>query len=359
MKILITGAHATCAVAVVDKFLEKGITDLVYVGRKYLNVDGNRLSLEYELVTKRNITFINFVPTRLNRTLSFSNLIEILRIPASVLESFKIFRKERPQAILCFGGSIGFFISLAGWFSRISIFVHEQTLSPGITNRLIAQVSKKIFISFPQSSRFFRSDKVEVVGNPIRQQIFQIIKKPFDLKKDKKVIYITGGSQGAHAINLLIEASMDTLLKKYILIHQSGDSHYNDFERLSKRSRINYFLKKKFLDEEIGYVLNMAHLVIARSGANTIFELIALKKPAILIPLPWAAYKEQDMHAKLMSVAGVANIFDQGDEPHKFVELIDRTMRNLEDMIKNYESLKVYYKDNAASQIVEKILAQT
>lgn len=360
MKILITGGHVTCAAAVIDKFVSRGVVDLTYVGRKYIRSSRSNVSFEYELIKKRNINFNNLDAPRLNRTFSLDNLVEILKIPIASLESYKIIRHERPEAVLCFGGGIGFFISLFSWFFKIPVFVHEQTLAPGLTNRLIGKIAKNIFISFPQASKFFKSDKVIITGNPLRQQIFQIIKKPFDIKKDKKVIYVTGGSQGAHAINLLIEASLEKFLDKFILIHQTGDSAFSDFERLSLLNRPNYFVKKKFLDEEIGYVLKKADLVISRAGANTIFELMALKKPAILIPLPWASYKEQEIHAQFMSGFGVANIFKQeeGDEG-KFMTLVDRTIKNLDTMIRNYDSLKEYSKNNAADKIVEKILAQT
>ncbi len=168
-----------------------------------------------------------------------------------------------------------------------------------------------------------------------------------NLVKDRPVIYITGGSLGSHSINQLIKQILPTLLKKYIVIHQVGDTkEYQDFEnlislqlKLPKILQKNYFPQKFFFDDQIGYIYSLADIVISRAGANTFFELLALHKPTIFIPLPWSAGGEQELHAKIFKRAGVGEIFYQGENISKLIQLIDKMITNIDKYKKKFHQL--------------------
>lgn len=364
MKILITGGHVTPALAVIEELKKRKNIEIVFVGRKYALDFEKTPSFEYQSIKNLKIKFIELKAGRLTRIISLRSFVNFLKFPFGFLRAFQILKHERPEIILSFGGYLAFPITVLGWFLNIPIFTHEQTLIPGLTNRIISFLAKKVFISFAQTARYFKKNKVVFTGNPLRTSIFQVIKRPFEVSQhDKKIIYVTGGSLGAHSLNVLIEQILNRLLDKFIVIHQTGDTEkYGDFERLSKIKNKNYFVSQHFYNDEIGFIYSVADLIVCRSGANTIFELIVLRKPAILIPLPWSASGEQKAQAKFLKAKGVAEIFyqdnDRDDPSGRLYQLILRMADHLAKHQRNFIHLEDYYKKDAAQKIVDHALAK-
>lgn len=356
MKIIITGGHLSPALALIDKLKEKKQIQIVYIGKKY-NLDSEKsLSLEYQEIKKRNLTFYHLTTARLTRFFSVNNIINLIKLPIGLIQGFYILKKEQPDLIFLFGGYISFPIAICGYLLNIPIYIHEQTINPGLANRIASFFAKKVFISFPQTATLFPRKKVILTGNLIRKEVLTVIKKPFIIKKTKPVIYVTGGSLGSHSINILIEKILPQLLKKYIIIHQIGNvKQYNDYDRLKKFKCDSYYPVKHFFLEEIGYIYQMADLVIGRAGANTFFELLVLKKPAILIPLLWSAGQEQQKHAQLFKEWNLGEIFNQNDKPESLLDLINKMIKNLHFYQKNFSQLKIKFPIDAAEKIIQEI----
>jgi len=361
MKILITGGHYSSALAVIDKLRNHNI---IFVGRKYSLDSENSESLEYKEIKKRNIKFINLLTGKLNRELSLSMLVSLVKIPLGFFHAFKIIWKEKPDRVFCFGSYVAFPIALISWLFQIPIFIHEQTISPGLTNKITALFAKKIFISFPESYKYFPTKKTILTGNPVRESILNSKNNFLNIKKTKPVIFVVGGSLGSHSINKLIIKLLPYLLKKYIVVQQTGSvKKYNDFEEIKKIIKLypneyksNFYIKKDFLDYEIANIYSIADIVISRSGANTLFELVALKKPSVLIPLPWSVNEEQLKHAKILKKAGVGEIFYQNQDCQMLSKLIDKIIENLESYKKNFKNINYIYKKDAAEKIIKEIL---
>lgn len=369
MKIIITGGHVTPALAVIDKLNDSycGKTaEIVFVGRKYA-IDGEKtLSFEYKEVSKRRIKFINLYTGRLTRTFSIRMIVNLLKIPIGFFNALRIIKKENPDRILTFGGYIALPIALGAFLSNIPLYAHEQTIGIGLANKIINCFATKIFVAFAQSAYHLNTKKIVVTGNPVREAIFQIQKKPFSINNARPVIYITGGSLGSHSINLHIKKILPSLLKKYNIIHQVGDTkEFQDFESLSKlkealKSTSNncYYLFKHIYDDEIGYIYSISSLIIGRAGANTFFELIALGKPAIFVPLPWSAGSEQQKHAAIFKIAGAGEVFNQNEASDKLLLLIDKIMDNINNYKNNFNKLANLYKRDAAKTIIKEIFTQ-
>lgn len=364
MKLLITGGHISPALACVDELLNHHEVQLVFVGRRY-NTDREKTSsFEFNEISKRNIPFISLDAGRLNHTVSLKNLQSILNIPIGFYQAFKILKEVRPDKILSFGGYIGLPVCLMGRLLGVPLYVHEQTIHPGLANRIAGNFAKKIFVSFEDSKKYFSEEKIIISGNPIRSQVKEVISKPFLINKKQKVIYITGGSLGSHSINEHVADILATLLKDYIVIHQTGSvEEFHDYEKLLDiRSKLplelkeNYFIKKHVATDEIGYIYSMTDLVIGRAGANTFFELINLEKPAILIPLPWSAYQEQRLQAQILKAAGTAEIFEQSKQSRDLLILINNMMSHLEDYKKNFTKLSTQFSRHAEKTIIREIL---
>ncbi|KKP59896.1 MAG: hypothetical protein UR54_C0022G0006 [Candidatus Roizmanbacteria bacterium GW2011_GWA2_34_18] len=370
MKLLITGGHLSPALALIEELqkTKKFGIDIVFVGRKYPLDKEKILSLEYKEINKKKLSFISIEAGRLNRAISVSSLISIVKIPLGFVQALFIINKQRPDLIMSFGGYLALPIVFWGYIFRIPIFTHEQTIKPGLANRLISFFSKKIFVAFEEVKNNFPKNKTYVSGNPVKPSIFKIFKeKPFEIKKDRPVIYVTGGSLGSHSINLHIKKILEPLLEKFIIIHQVGETkEYHDFEDLvlikkglpnEKQNR--YHLVKHFFDEQIGYVYSVTDLVVGRSGANTFFELLALKKPALFIPLPWSSGREQQHHAEIFAKAGCGEIFHQIEPSEKLLRLISQMISKIDYYQNNFKHLSGRYKKNVSKYLIGEIFKQT
>lgn len=202
-----------------------------------------------------------------------------------------------------------------------------------------------------------------MTGNQLRKSAFKIIKRPLIINKNKPVIYITGGSLGSHSINVHIEQIILKLVKDFIVIHQTGDTkEYQDFEKLqeiknslTKDNSERYILVKHFFETEIGYIYSLSDLVIGRAGANTFFELLQLKIPAIFIPLPWSSGREQQHNAEIFARNGIGEIFHQIETSDKLYRLIVKMIKNIDYYRDNFKSLSYLTKKNASQYIVNEI----
>ncbi len=310
---MLTGGHLAPALALIEE-LEKKKKDisLVFVGRKYAIDSDKTLSLEYKEITKRNIPFIPLQSGRFTRIFDWQSIKNLIKIIPGLIKAYSIIKEQKPDVIMTFGGYLALPISFWGYIFHIPLYTHEQTINPGLANRLIAFFSRTIFVAFAETIKFFPKHKTILTGNPVRSSIVRINKKPFDINKNLPVIYITGGTLGSHSINQIIKKIITALLHDCTVIHQTGETkEYQDYEdlsavreRLPKELSKRYFLVKHFLDDEIGYIFNLADLVIGRAGANTFFELILLSKPVIFIPLPWSSGGEQEKQAEIFRNAG-------------------------------------------------------
>lgn len=362
-KILITGGHVTPALAVIDRIKERSkYTHLVFVGRKYTSEKEKQVeSFEYKEVSARKIPFIHLSTGRLTRLLSLRTFFNILQIPRGLVSSWKILKEEKPEVILSFGGYIALPIAICAKLQRIPVLTHEQTIVPGIANKIIAHFADTIFLSFPESAMHFKDKKIVLSGNPIRKSIFQ--SKNNIISGKIPCIYVTGGSLGAHAVNVMIENILSELLESYYVIHQTGSvMEFHDYERLSKlrealpdKLKERYILKEHVSDAEIGSIYKSADIVISRSGANTFFEVVALKKPTIFIPLPWSANQEQELHAQIFKKHKTGEIVHQSEGSEQLLKIIKQVVEKKEEYQSRFNSLSSYNHINAADTIIDAI----
>ncbi len=365
-KILITGGHVTPALAVIDRIKERSkYTHLVFVGRKYTSESEKQIeSFEYKEVTARKIPFIHISTGRLTRIFALRSFASVFQIPQGFISAWRILKEEKPEAVLSFGGYIALPIAICAKLMGIKVYTHEQTIAPGIANKYIAKFADTIFLSFPESALYFKDKNIILSGNPIRPSVFQTNTKIS--KKNVPCIYVTGGSLGAHAINELIEEILHELLESYVVIHQTGSvSEFKDYQRLSKlrdalpdELKERYIVKEHVTDEEIGSIYAAADIVVGRSGANTFFEMVALKKPTIFIPLPWSAHAEQEHHAQIFKKYKVGEIVHQSEGSAQLLKIIQQVIAKKEEYISHFNSLSTYNHLNAADTIIDTIFKE-
>lgn len=349
MKVLITGAHFTPAIAVIEELKRKDGVEVVYVGRKTTLEGDDTSSVESKVLPSLKVKFISVSTGRLQRFFSIYTIPSLLKIPIGFLQAFFIVLTERPDVILSFGGYVAVPIVVTSWFFSIPIIVHEQTLVCGLANKICSVFAEKIAVSFEKSA--FKGEKVVLTGNPLRQNILglshprgvteeyaEIFKSA--LKNKKPVILFTGGNQGSHVINLVVEECMDKLLKIACIIHVTGDNKFEDFERL-KKLQTSHYMVKEWIGEEWRFILSQVDLVISRAGINTLNELAYLGKPALFIPIP---NNEQQMNAKFFARFGLGRVLPQSKLSK---ETLLKQVRLLLDDLKSYKD-----KAKKARQIV-------
>jgi UDP-N-acetylglucosamine--N-acetylmuramyl-(pentapeptide) pyrophosphoryl-undecaprenol N-acetylglucosamine transferase len=361
-KILICGGHPTPALAVVDALKkEHPTTELLFVGRKYAIESERTLSYEYKGCQLRGVRFLELQAGRITRLLTKSSILNMLYVPYGFLQGLFILLQEQPDAIVSFGGYIALPLAFWGWVLGKKVVTHEQTMKPGSANKLIGRFSEKIFVAFESVVSEFPKDKTEWIGNPVREVVFEKNELPFSLDESVPLLYVTGGSLGSHSINAHIFTLLPELLKRFAIIHQTGDiKEYGDFEKalaLAKECEGQYpkrYIPVSHLSEfALGTIYDKSEFIIGRSGANTFFELIALQKPALFIPLPWSANGEQKAHADFFVKNHMGEEFDQKNASSELLKKIDGMHAKIKTYKRAFSSLPLQLKRDAAYTLVK------
>lgn len=367
LKIVITGGHHTPALSVVEalKRLSKNSSKTVsffWIGHKYSMWADVNVSAEYREVTDSGIPFFDLRAGKFHKTY---HPLKLIRIPLGFIQAFVYLLKIRPDVVISFGGYLAVPVVFSAWLLRIPIVTHEQTTVAGTASIFISRFARKIFISFASSGKFFPKEKICLVGNPLRPEIF-IDKGLFCFADGCKTLYITGGKQGSHKINNFIEKNLTLLLPFYNVIHQCGSSSihddYNNLlklrENLLPELKERYLVRDFFSSEEIGSVFARADIVVSRAGANAVYETGALGKVAIVIPLPWSSKNEQELNARFLSSGGGAVILEEKDlNGKKFFSLLEDLSLNCEFYRKNAGEFSKKFPLNGAEAIAELVMA--
>lgn len=311
MKLLITGGHLTPALAVIDYFQSTHPEiEVVFIGRRFSQEVSRQRSQEETEVRARHLSFIPLSAPRLSWQRPLSLLALPFLLAWSVIRAWSIVRHERPDLFLSFGGYLAVPVALACWLQRTPIVTHEQTRTVSFTTRILARVAQRIAVSFPETAQALASPKTTVTGNPLRSALFKA-KAPapswFDPPLEKPLLYITGGNQGSQMLNAAIAQSIASFVPQWTVIHQCGRAspllpYTRDLEqarkRLPKTEQGQYFIREWLTTTELAWVYHHADLVVSRSGANTVAELVRFNLPSIFIPLPFSRKNEQLLNAQ-------------------------------------------------------------
>ena len=363
-KLIFTGGHHTSALAVIDILKKSAVQNtkykILFAGHRYSMHRKKVDSAEYREITARGIPFYNLKAGKIYRTW---DPLEWLRIPLGFLQAFKILRKTKPDLIVSFGGYLAAPIVLAGWLLGIPSITHEQTVVSGWANRFIAKFVKKVLISWPESARFFPKEKVVLTGLPLRKEIVSLAKERKKISTaDHQIntIYITGGKQGSQAINRAVEGCLEKLLSDFEVIHQCGSLDFEKFlkteDNLPEKLKARYIVKDYFPQNEIAQVYRIADFVVGRAGAHTVYELAALGKPAILIPILWSSHNEQQENAEILERVGLAEIIPQKElNPRTLLEACHRVGKHLRELEEPAEKARRLVCLDAAEKIAKEI----
>lgn len=279
-----------------------------------------------------------------------------------IVESVIAVRRFKPDIVVGLGGYVSIAPIIAAKLHSIPTIILEQNVIPGKANRFLSKWVDEVYCHWRGSLKWLTKAKVaRITGTPIRKDILgsQRIRsaEKFGLSPSKKTIFITGGSQGALAINDVILRclpKLEPLSNELQIIHCTGEFGYEAAKAAYKQTNINAFVCS-FLDD-MGAAFSLADVIICRAGATTIAEITAVGIPAILIPYPHAADNHQYWNAMELASNGGGYLLQQIDlTPEKIIELITDLLSNRE----RYDRMKTLNKGlgmpNAASRVVDNI----
>lgn len=305
-RILLTGGgtagHVTPNIALIPSLKELGY-DIQYVG----SYEG----IEKSLMEDIGIPYHAISSGKLRRYFSLQNFTDPFRVLHGFFQAGRLIRELKPDIVFSKGGFVSVPVVIAAGRNHIPTIIHESDMTPGLANKLCFRSARKICCNFPETVSMLPSDKAVLSGSPIRKELLKgdaSAGRSFTGFTDNKpVIMVTGGSLGAASVNTAIRNILPKLLKKYNIIHLTGkgkaDASLNDTPGYRQYEYINDELKDLFA---------LSDIVISRAGANAICELLALKKPNILIPLPSGSSRgDQLLNAESFRKQGYSMVLTQ------------------------------------------------
>jgi len=289
-----------------------GIAVAEELGRRVLWI-GSQNGVEKKLAEDAGIAFRGIPAGKLRRYFSLRNVSDIGRIISAVFAAVRILKKEKPAFLFSKGGFVSVPPVVAARLCGIPSYTHESDFDPGLATRINLVFCEKVLVSFADTVDFLPArfrQKAIVTGNPVRRAIYDADarrgRRYLGCDPSTQVILVLGGSQGSSFINGLIAASLDRLVPRFFVVHQTGAQDYSP-------STLRNYLPAAFFSAELPDIIAAADLVICRSGANTLAELAALGRPSILIPLSSGSRGDQLRNAEVFRARGAAHVLQEGE----------------------------------------------
>lgn len=307
-KIVLTGGgtagHVTPNIALLPA-LQKAGYEVAYMG----SYDG----IEKKLIGDFDIPYTGISTGKFRRYLDIKNLTDPFRVIKGFSEARKYLKTFQPDVVFSKGGFVSVPVVRAASSLNIPCIIHESDMTPGLANKLCIPVARKVCCNFPETMKMIHGDKAVLTGSPIRAELTQGNKlaglSMCGFTANKPVIMVIGGSLGAANVNRAVRDALPKLLEDFQIVHLCGKDKVDNLLLSTPGYKQFEYIKAELKD-----LFAMADIVISRAGANAICELLALKKPNILIPLPAASSRgDQLLNAKSFEDQGFSIVINEDD----------------------------------------------
>ena len=306
-KIVMTGGgtagHVTPNIALIPSLREAGY-EISYIG----SYEG----IEKRLIEEQNIPYYGISSGKLRRYFDSKNFTDPFKVVKGLAQAVSLLKKIKPDIVFSKGGFVSVPVVLAANICHIPAIIHESDITPGLANKIAIPGATKVCCNFPETLKYLPKEKAVFTGSPIRQELLSgnadaaltFCKLP---AKSKPVLLIIGGSTGSKVINTIVRASLPTLLKNYLVIHLCGKNNLD-----ASLEGMAGYVQLEYAGKELADLFALSDIVISRAGANAIFELLALRKPNILIPLSAAASRgDQILNANSFKNSGYSYVLEE------------------------------------------------
>lgn len=336
-----TAGHVTPNIALIPELQKQGY-DIHYIG----SYNG----IESQLIGDLGIPYYGISSGKLRRYIDVKNLSDPFKVVKGLGQARHLLGKIKPDVVFSKGGFVAVPVVLAAKSRGIPCVIHESDMTPGLANKICIPCAHRVCTNFPETMKHLPANKAVLTGSPIRQELFQGDKAKglafCKFQSGKPVILIIGGSLGAAAVNDAVRAILPKLLEKFQIIHLCGKGKVDD----SLQGTAGY-VQYEYIKEELSDLMAAADIMISRAGANAICEILALRKPNILIPLSAEASRgDQILNAASFEKSGYSIVIQENEISND--KLYDA-------VISAYENRAKYEKAMAKSQLnnsIEKIV---
>ncbi len=351
-KIILTGGgtagHCVPNLALVPELKEKGF-EIAYIG----SYNG----IERKLVTAEGINYHAISSGKLRRYFDPKNFSDPFRVIKGFFQAVSILNKEKPDIIFSKGGFVSVPVVKAARLLKIPVIIHESDMTPGLANKLSYSSASKICCSFRETLKYLPSDKAVFTGSPVRASLRKGERgrgRAFTglMDSGKPTILVTGGSLGAAHVNEAVRHALPKILPDWNVVHLCGKDK-TDSDLIGKKGYVQY----EYISKEMADLFAMADLVISRAGANAIFEILSLRKPNILVPLPTAGSRgDQLLNANSFKKAGYSYVVQDEDlSDDSLLTAINTVRENSIDYIEAMENAE----ENSAVESIVSLIVET
>ncbi len=305
-KIILTGGgtagHVTPNIALIPRLKEAGY-DIQYIGSYH--------GIERELIESFNIPYYGISSGKLRRYFSWQNFSDPFRVIKGFREAHSLMKQIKPDVVFSKGGFVSVPVVLAAKRCKVPTIIHESDMTPGLANKIVIPSAQKICCNFPETLNYLPAEKAVLTGSPIRQELLSGNKiAAMDLcgfSADKPVILVIGGSLGSVVLNDAVREALPELLKEFQVIHLCGKGKLD-----SSLDHLKGYAQFEYIKNELKDIFALSDLVISRAGANAICELVALRKPNLLIPLSANASRgDQILNARSFERQGFSMVMEE------------------------------------------------
>ena len=295
-----TAGHVTPNIALIEPLLREG-WDVHYIGSE----NGMERGL---IAALSGVTYHGISTGKLRRYFSWQNFIDPFRVIKGYFQARKLIREIQPSVIFSKGGFVSVPVVLGA--GKVPVVAHESDYSPGLSNRIATRFTDKVCLSFEDTLQHVSKGKGIFTGTPIRPALYDGDRERAlaftGLTGEKPVLLVMGGSLGAQKLNELVRAALPQLCERYDIIHLCGKGK-NDCDCVACG-----YHQYEYIDKELPDLFALSDVVLSRAGANSVFELLALNKPSVLVPLTSASSRgDQLLNANYMEKKGYAKVVDQ------------------------------------------------
>ena len=295
--------------------------------------------IEKKLIEDFDVPYYGISTGKFRRYFDPKNFSDPFRVMKGFFEARKILKHIKPDIVFSKGGFVSVPVVRAAASLKIPCIIHESDMTPGLANQLCIPVSRKICCNFPETFDMLPPEKAVLTGSPIREELSTGNKEVglafCGFNHEKPVIMVMGGSQGAAAVNQAIRDALPKLLEKYQVVHLCGKAQMDNL-----LFTVPGYKPFEYIKEEMKDLLAMADLVISRSGANAISEILALRKPNILIPLP-SGRGDQLLNADSYEAQGFSIVINEDDLTTKvLLQKVEELWQNKETYVKTMSESK-------------------
>lgn len=324
-----TAGHVTPNLALIKRL--QGEFEICYIG----SYNG----IEKELIEKAGIPYYGISSGKLRRYHDLKNLSDPFRVIKGCHEARVLMKQLKPDVVFSKGGFVSVPVVLAAKRTKVPVICHESDMTPGLANKLSTPAATKVCVNFPETLEFLPEGKAVFTGTPIREELFAGDREKglafCGFTADKPVLMMIGGSTGAAIINETLRAALPELTKDFQIIHLCGKGKADE----SVNGTPGY-VQYEYINEELPDLFAATDIVLSRAGANAICELLALKKPNVLIPLSAAVSRgDQILNADSFKKQGYSYVLQEEDmTKESLAEAIHTVYENRAEYIKAMEN---------------------